>query len=72
MGERSNSVKRPRAIMALILGGIMWGGSIPWVIYLTMKDKSLWLVPVICIPLYVFLLYNLRHVWRRAWQKDPH
>jgi len=63
-------VSRSRAIKCLVISGVAWGGSIPWIIYLAAKGEAPWIVPIACIPVYLLLLYGLRPVWRIACRKD--
>jgi hypothetical protein len=57
-------MKRSKAIRYLIVTGIMWVGSIPWVIYLAASRQIPWSVPLICTPIYVFLYWGaLKAFW---------
>ncbi len=63
-------VKRSTAIKGLVIFGVAWGGSIPWVIYLAAKGEIPWSGTIIGIPVYLLLLYGLKPFWLRARQKD--
>jgi len=56
--------------MILVLFGIAWGGSIPWLIYLAARREVPWYMVFICTPIYFLLLYGFKPVWIRARQKD--
>jgi hypothetical protein len=59
-------MNRSRAIRYLVLFGIAWLGSIPWLIYLAASQQVPWWVPVVCAPIYALLFYG---VWKTFW---PH
>ena len=63
---RIHAMTRSIATLSLILGGIMWLGSIPWLIYLAASREIPWSVPAICVPIYAFLLYA---AWKTYWPR---
>ena len=62
-------MKSSLAIKGLIIFGVAWGGSIPWLIYLAAKREIPWYAPIICTPIYLTLLYGLKPLWIRARHK---
>lgn len=62
-------VKRSTAILALVVVGLPWALSIPWILFLSLKREIPWIVPVVCTPIYLLLLYGLRPLWIAAFHQ---
>jgi len=63
-------VSKWQALFLLIMFGVMWGGSIPWMIYLAAIDYIPWIVVIICLPIYLLLVASLKPLWKIAVDKD--
>jgi len=68
-GMTDVKVKRSTAILALVVVGVPWALSIPWLLYLSLQREIPWTVPLICTPIYLLLLYGLRSFWIAAFQQ---
>ena len=57
-GKNKMAWQKLEIYAGLIVGLICYGGSIPWIIYLVLKeDHRLWLILPICAPCYAGLTW---------------
>lgn len=68
-GMAETKVKSLTALLALVVLGVPWALSIPWILFLSLKREIPWIVPVVCSPIYLLLLYGLRPLWFAAFHQ---
>ena len=56
--------QKSEAYAVLILGVVVYGGTIPWGIYMVINDLKLWPVLIICTPIYCGLVLLLIRAFR--------